>query len=300
MIKAADLILLFLQALAAGWGYIWGKSGQVWTQANQAAATRAMTVKYGSKWIGKIVADCSGLFVWAFKQLGFKIYHGSNTIFNKYCSTTGPLAGEVRIRRGAAVFQNTNGKRGHIGLYVGGGMCVEEHGTQAGIIKSPLATWDEWGELKDVDYTAEIWETFDIIPADTLTKGAKGELVKWLQRGLIEAGYDVGSSGADGIFGSGTLSALRAFQSDKGLTPDGKAGKKTMAAIKAILEDDEDGEDKPEEAPLPQSPDGDSSLGEGANTPQEPAKDWDTLSLEEKVEDLNERLKRQEGGTSDA
>lgn len=290
MIKAIDLVLLLLQALAEGWGYIWGKSGQVWTQANQAAATRAMTVKYGSKWIGKIVADCSGLFVWAFKKLGFKIYHGSNTIFNKYCSTTGPLAGEVRIRRGTAVFQNTNGKRGHIGLYVGGGMCVEEHGTKAGIIKSPLSTWDEWGELKDVDYTDEIWETFDIIPADTLSKGAKGELVKWLQRGLVEAGYDVGkekdgSPLIDGIYGTDTVSAVRAFQSDKGLDPDGKAGKKTMAAIKAILEDDEDGEDKPEEAPA-----------EAPDEPQEAPDTWDTLTLAEKVENLNERLKRQEGG----
>lgn len=290
MIKAIDLVLLLLQALAEGWGYIWGKSGQVWTQANQAAATRAMTVKYGSKWIGKIVADCSGLFVWAFKKLGFKIYHGSNTIFNKYCSTTGPLAGEVRIRRGTAVFQNTNGKRGHIGLYVGGGMCVEEHGTQAGIIKSPLSTWDEWGELKDVDYTDEIWETFDIIPADTISKGAKGELVKWLQRGLVEAGYDVGkekdgSPLIDGIYGTDTVSAVRAFQSDKGLAPDGKAGKKTMAAIKAILEDDEDGEDKPEEAPA-----------EAPDEPQESPDTWDTLTLAEKVENLNERLKRQEGG----
>lgn len=280
-IKAADLTMLFAQALSEGWGYIWGKSGQKWTQANQDNATRAMTVKYGSKWIGKIVADCSGLFVWAYKQLGAKIYHGSNTIFNKYCSATGPLAGKVKIRRGTAVFQNSSGKRGHIGLYVGGGMCVEEHGTQAGIIKSPLSTWDEWGELKDVDYTGEIWESFNIIPADTLTKGAKGELVKWLQRGLIEAGYDVGSSGADGAFGSGTLSAVRAFQSDHGLTPDGKAGKLTMAAIKAILEDDEDGEDKPEEAPA---------------EPETAPDAWATLSLAEKVEDLNERLRRLEGG----
>ena len=279
-IKAAALVLLFLQALAEGWGYIWGKSGQVWTQANQDAATRKMTVRYGSKWIGKIVADCSGLFVWAYKKLGAKIYHGSNTIFNQYCSSTGPLAGKVKIRRGTAVFQNTNGKRGHIGLYVGGGMCVEEHGTQAGIIKSPLSTWDEWGELADVDYSGEIWEAFDIVPADTLTKGAKGELVKWLQRGLVEAGLDLD---VDGIYGSDTVSAVRAFQHDNGLTPDGKAGKLTMAAIKAIMEDDEDGEDKLEEAPV---------------APQEPADEWENLSIEEKVENLNERLKRREGENS--
>ena len=285
MIKAIDLVLLLLQALAEGWGYIWGKSGQVWTQANQAAATRAMTVKYGSKWIGKIVADCSGLFVWAFKKLGFKIYHGSNTIFNKYCSTTGPLAGEVRIRRGTAVFQNTNGKRGHIGLYVGGGMCVEEHGTQAGIIKSPLSTWDEWGELKDVDYTDEIWETFDIIPADTLSKGAKGEIVKWLQRGLVEAGYDVGkekdgSPLIDGIYGTDTVSAVRAFQHDHGLTPDGKVGKKTWTAIKSLIADDEPDEDTEVDF-------------------DELVDPWDEMTLEQKVEDLHQwRLSMMRGGES--
>lgn len=285
MIKAIDLVLLLLQALAEGWGYIWGKSGQVWTQANQAAATRAMTVKYGSKWIGKIVADCSGLFVWAFKKLGFKIYHGSNTIFNKYCSTTGPLAGEVRIRRGTAVFQNTNGKRGHIGLYVGGGMCVEEHGTHAGIIKSPLSTWDEWGELKDVDYTDEIWETFDIIPADTLSKGAKGELVKWLQRGLVEAGYDVGkekdgSPLIDGIYGTDTVSAVRAFQHDHGLAPDGKVGKKTWTAIKSLIADDEPDEDTEVDF-------------------DELVDPWDEMTLEQKVEDLHQwRLSMMRGGES--
>ena len=291
-IKAAALVLLFLQALAEGWGYIWGKSGQVWTQANQDAATRAMTRKHGAKWIGKIVADCSGLFVWAYKKLGLKIYHGSNTIFNKYCSSTGPLAGEVKIRRGTAVFQNKNGKRGHIGLYVGGGMCVEEHGTQAGIIKSPLSTWDEWGELKDVDYSGEIWETFGIVPEDTLKKGAKGELVKWLQRGLVEAGYDIGKGKdgkplIDGVYGTETVSAVRAFQYDRGLASDGAAGKLTMAAIKAILEDDEDGEDKPADVPT-----------EAPEEPTETQDTWATLSLEEKVENLNERLKRQEGGSA--
>ena len=73
MIGAKDLCVLFAQALDERWGYIWGRSGQVWTQANQDAATRDMTVKYGAKWIGKRVADCSGLFVWAYKQRGEKI-----------------------------------------------------------------------------------------------------------------------------------------------------------------------------------------------------------------------------------
>lgn len=283
MIPIRDLVNTAMQAYEENWGYIWGKSGQTWTQANQDAATRAMTVKYGQKWVGKRVADCSGLFVWAFKQHGGKIYHGSNTIWNEYLvpETRGPLAGVVKIRYGAAVFQNVNGRRTHIGIYKGGGMVEEERGTQSGCILSPLATWDEFGELKDADYTGETYETFEIVPLDTLTKGSKGELVKYLQNALAEEGYDIGKAGADGIFGSETLSAVRAFQYDHGLTADGKVGEKTWKVIKSLVQDDEDGEDKPTEAP------------------DEPANDWDSLSLEEKVEDLNERLKRQEGGTSD-
>ena len=52
MIKAADLIAKFKFSLDNKWGYIWGKWGQVWTARDQANASREMTVKYGSKWIG--------------------------------------------------------------------------------------------------------------------------------------------------------------------------------------------------------------------------------------------------------
>lgn len=291
MIPIRDLVNTALQAYEEKWGYIWGKSGQVWTQANQDAATRDMTVKYGQKWVGKRVADCSGLFVWAFKAHGGKIYHGSNTIWEKYLvpETRGPLAGVVRIRYGAAVFQNVGGKRTHIGWYRGGGMVEEERGTQTGCILSPLSTWDEVGELKDADYTGEVYETFEILPLNTLTKGSKGELVKYLQRALAEDGYDIGKAKdgtplIDGIFGSSVLSAVRAFQHDHGLEPDGKVGQKTWAVIKALVVDDETEEDKPTEAP---------------DEPQESDDQWDSLTLEEKVEDLNKRLKRQEGGESD-
>ena len=109
MIDVLALIALFMQALNEKWGYIWGTAGIKWTKAKQDAATREMTVKYGSKWIGHRVADCSGLFAWAFKQLGGYIYHGSNTIWNKYCSSKGKLKNGKRadgqpIKPGTAVF----------------------------------------------------------------------------------------------------------------------------------------------------------------------------------------------------
>ena len=109
----------FRQALREGWGYIWGQSGGIWTHEKQSAATRSMTVRYGSRWIGKRVADCSGLFAWAFRELGGSIYHGSNTIWNKYCSKQGKLTADTLLRPGTAVFLVKNGNRHHIGLFVG-------------------------------------------------------------------------------------------------------------------------------------------------------------------------------------
>ena len=279
MIPVRSLVNAAMQAYEEKWGYIWGKSGQVWTQANQDNATRDMTVRYGQKWVGKRVADCSGLMVFAFRELGGEIYHGSNTVWEKYTNpdARGPLAGVVKVRYGTLVFQNSGGKRTHVGWYIGGGMCVEEHGTQSGCILSPLATWDEYGELNNADYAGEIYETFDIIPLDTISKGARGELVRYLQQALSEAGYDVGK--IDGIFGSGTLSAVRAFQHDHGLTPDGKVGKLTWAAVKAVTGDDEPDENKPE-------------------APTEPTDAWGLMATAEKLDDLNKRVKALEGRDS--
>lgn len=45
MIKAADLIDLFWYAINNEFGYIFGRYGQVWTEANQRAATRVQTVR---------------------------------------------------------------------------------------------------------------------------------------------------------------------------------------------------------------------------------------------------------------
>ena len=63
MIPASDLIALFRRALREKWGYIWGAAGETWTAQKQAAATREQTKKWGAQWIGRRVADCSGLFV---------------------------------------------------------------------------------------------------------------------------------------------------------------------------------------------------------------------------------------------
>ena len=91
MILAKDIIALFQKALDEKWGYIYGQAGAIWTEAKQKAATREQSVKYVKKWSRRHVADCSGMFSWAFKQLGGYMYHGSNTMYKKYMTAKGDL-----------------------------------------------------------------------------------------------------------------------------------------------------------------------------------------------------------------
>lgn len=249
MILASALIEKFKYALSNNWGYIWGQSGDVWTQAKQDNATREQTVKYGQKWVGHRVADCSGLFYWAFKQLGGYMYHGSDTMFRKYCTANGTMSNGKRtdgmpLLPGTAVFtwKPADGKYGHVGLFIGNGKVIEAKGTQSGVVESKVTDkrWTHWGELKGIDYSAS---EADVPPSPTpsdkqptetlptLRKGMKGEYVSLLQTKLVNKGYSVGSYGIDGDFGSATLKAVKEFQKDHGLEVDGVVGKKTWAAL---------------------------------------------------------------------
>lgn len=83
------------------------------------------------------------------------------------------------------------------------------------------------------------WDTVRIAqrdPADpatwpTLEFGDKGPSVKELQVRLIEAGFTVGATGADGGFGAETQSAVRAYQSSRGISVDGMVGLQTWTAL---------------------------------------------------------------------
>ena len=67
-------------------------------------------------------------------------------------------------------------------------------------------------------------------PGPTLLKyGSRGDSVRDLQGALNALGYDCGTP--DGIFGGRTVSAVKAFQRDHGLSADGIAGRRTLNAI---------------------------------------------------------------------
>lgn len=161
VISANDLIDKFKYAITNKWGYIYGTAGDKWTAEKQAKATRETTVKYGKQWIGHYVADCSGLFHWAFAKLGSYMYHGSDTMYRKYTTSSGKMSGGKRsdgkeMKPGTAVFvwKEADQKYGHVGLYIGNGEVIEAASTQQGVIKGKVSNkkWTNWGELKNVKY----------------------------------------------------------------------------------------------------------------------------------------------------
>lgn len=158
MIPVSDLYTACETMLRDAWGYIWGTAGIEWTQARQDAATDEMARKYGARWIGHMVADCSGVFVYIWKRHGLSIAHGSNSIARKSC---GPMGKEPRP--GYAAFKwrakdtdkypDGKGDFYHIGLVAQDGKTVyEARGTKEGFTTSAVSAWQWFAPLKDVSY----------------------------------------------------------------------------------------------------------------------------------------------------
>ena len=78
-------------------------------------------------------------------------------------------------------------------------------------------------------YTSDEYASAPYVQTAVLKRGASGGEVKELQRRLKMWGYYSGA--VDGIYGNGTVAAVKAFQKKNGLKADGIAGKATFAAL---------------------------------------------------------------------
>lgn len=192
--------------------------------------------------------DCSGLFVKCFKDQGGKIYHGSNTIYRKYCSEKGKLTSVDQLLPGMAVFKHKStdttkypdglGDFYHIGMVTSVKplrIVQASSVSKKVIVDSKLGKWVYWGWLKDVAKEGQI-EPPKVEPVKddtlpTIKKGSRGEYVQLLQTKLAMLGYNLGSYGVDGDFGKDTDAAVKKFQTDSGMTADGIVGPKTWEAL---------------------------------------------------------------------
>ena len=78
-------------------------------------------------------------------------------------------------------------------------------------------------------YTSEDLASSPFVQTAVLRQGASGGEVKELQRRLKQWGYYNGA--VDGIYGKGTVEAVKKFQQKNGLTADGVAGIETYKAL---------------------------------------------------------------------
>ena len=161
MLKVSTLYEECEKMLRDSWGYIWGTAGIRWTQARQDAASDSNAQKYGKKWIGHMVADCSGVMVYIWKQHGMTIYHGSNSIARKYCGDMQetPVAGYAAFKwkkTDTSKFPDGRGDFYHIGIVGADGATVyESRSTQKGFVTSPASEWKYFAPFKDVAYEQE-------------------------------------------------------------------------------------------------------------------------------------------------
>ena len=236
-----------LTAIECEGGYIFGQSGATWTakkQANlekkynsdpQKDADYKYSAKYGKKWIGHRVWDCSGLTRWAALQHGISYHHGSNSMFRYDSSYKGPLTADMDLPVGTYVYTGTAASKPHIGTYTGDGLVTEASSASAGCIRSDLhdRKWKYWSLGKGIEYDF-IPGTPDPAPGIsslTLRKGSKGEPVREMQTLLLKAGEILPRYGVDGSFGRETLIALKSFQRKNRLKQDGICGPLTWAAL---------------------------------------------------------------------
>lgn len=163
---AAGLVKHMKKCLQDGWGYVYGAIGQTCTErlldqcaerypANNLAGGAMRQA--GEKWLGKKVADCSGIV----KAYLMSEYTGGPITYNAEVDTAvhynaakekGPI-GTMPDIPGILVYMPS-----HVGVYIGDGEVIESAGTLYGVKKSTVeksyisGPWTHWYKCPGIAY----------------------------------------------------------------------------------------------------------------------------------------------------
>lgn len=229
--------------------YVWGGQGQKASEAlidrletseankKTAKALLKKRIKAGYKDIKAF--DCSGLVTKAMDDTGI-MKKGFDTTADGLKKHYVKSLKRWELKPGDLVFRvNSAGTAYHVGVVVDWDLdVIEARGRAYGVVKRALnasgtSYWNAYGRptaLRD-----EIEDNTKLVVLKRLLKKKivrmRGEDVREVQKLLINSEYSCGADGADGIFGSNTDLAVRAYQTARKLKADGIVGKDTITAL---------------------------------------------------------------------
>ncbi len=136
-----------------GCGYVYGAQGEVMTKSllntlvNRFGRSHYYFDGYSAeKWLGKECYDCSGLIVWALQQLGLLTTDLTADGLYQLCN---PVEKGKLEPGDLAFYQNSNGYKNHVGVYIGNGRVIHARGTAYGVVETELfASFTAFGRLK--------------------------------------------------------------------------------------------------------------------------------------------------------
>ena len=193
----------------------------------------------GCKWDGRRAYDCRGFINWCFKQVEITITGGGATSqYNTKANWVQKGSIESMPDCVCAIYRQKGNTMAHAGVHIGGG-----HVNHAG---SPVKEGDIVGYWTHYAIPKGLYE--EIPTMIVLRKGSRGAEVADLQQKLAKLGYY--KIAVDGIYGTGTVEAVKAFQKAEGLVVDGIAGAKTQTK----LADRTAKQEEPKEEPKPVEP----------------------------------------------
>lgn len=131
------------------------------------------------------------------------------------------------------------GTMGHIAVSDGAGGTVEARGRAYGVVRYTAdgRDWDTGVLIPWIDYGQPVAGLVVRPPSQLYAigrAGMVGEVVRRIQRALVERGFDPGP--IDGEYGPLTGSAVAAFQAQRGLVVDGKVGSQTAGELGISLD----------------------------------------------------------------
>jgi hypothetical protein len=201
----------------------------------------------GCKYNGKPCYDCAQLTRYAAAAAGLSLPSGASSQWKSEAWKEKGIIDDMP--RGEVCFlykHTTNGNpMGHTGIYLGDGTACDARGHASGVMHVDVESykWTHYAvlpgmddECNDSEPPAKQSESSNAI----VRRGNSGASVTKMQMLLIRHGYSLPKYGADGSFGSETLTALLDFQRQNGLDADGICGADTWAVLESAPDDSPD------------------------------------------------------------